>query len=176
MTLSLPSVKFVHPQALYRNSSERTGANPYKLPFDVKLEAKYTISELLKVRVEVTDSMLGDFSKDLSAMIEGLANFAYDSIIGEEPELPADDTKNIANPENYYPLEKDFKFGGRLFTNPTEDPEQLAKSIWSYNFGLAMIKELYNNWNWAFEPVFVINDWLFNTRNVKADTIWPAAA
>jgi hypothetical protein len=103
MTLSLPSVKFVHPQALYRNSSERTGANPYKLPFDVKFETKYSITELLKVRVEVTDSMLGDFSKDLSAMIEGLANFAYDSIIGEEPDLPADDTKNIANPENFYP-------------------------------------------------------------------------
>lgn len=39
MTLSLPSVKFVHPQALYRNSSERNVTNPYKLPFDLKLEA-----------------------------------------------------------------------------------------------------------------------------------------
>ncbi len=82
MTLSMPSMIFVHPQALYRNFSEKTDANPYKLPFDVKFEAKYTINELFKVRVEVTDSMLGDFSKDLSAMIEGLANFAYDSIIG----------------------------------------------------------------------------------------------
>ena len=82
MTLSLPTVKFVHPQALYRNFSEKTGANPYKLPFDVKLESQYSITDLLKVKVAVTDSMLGDFSKDISAMIEGLANFAYDSIIG----------------------------------------------------------------------------------------------
>ena len=176
MTLSLPTVKFVHPQALFRNFSERTDANPSKLPFDVKLETKYMIKNLFSGKVEVTDSMLGDFSKDLSAMIEGLANFAFDSMFGQEPDLlPADDTKNIANPENYYPIHKDFKFGGRVFTNPTEDIEQLAKSIWSFNIGLATMKEVYNNQNWTFEPVSVVNNWLFSTRNVTADTLWPAA-
>lgn len=176
MTLSLPTVKFVHPQALYRNFSERTGANPYKLPFDVKFESQYSINELLKVNVAVTDSMLGSFSKDISAMIEGLANFAYDSIIGQEPEFPDDDTENIANPENYYPLKDDFSFGGRVFTNPTEDPEQLARSIWAFDIGLAIVKELYDNRDWEFEPVLIINDWLFNTRDASDDAMWPAAA
>jgi len=79
VTLSLPSVKFVHPQALYRNHLMRqSNASIPKLPFDMKLEANYAITQLLQTNIELKDSMLGSFTKDISEMAKGLAIFAFD--------------------------------------------------------------------------------------------------
>ena len=79
MTLSLPSVKFVHPQALYRNHVMRqSNATIPKLAFDMKLEANYTITQLFQTNIELKDSMLGSFTKDISEMTKGLAIFAFD--------------------------------------------------------------------------------------------------
>ena len=108
--------------------------------------------------------MLGDFTKDISDMAKGLAIFTFDSLIGEEYEVPTDDTKNIANPENYYPKKADFTFGKAFFTNPTSDREQLAASIWIYNIALYVIRKVYDHLTWNFSPVHVIKFWLFGTR------------
>ena len=79
VTLSLPSVKFVHPQALYRNHVMRqSNASIPQLPFDMKLEANYAITQLLQTNIELKDSMLGSFTKDISEMAKGLAIFAFD--------------------------------------------------------------------------------------------------
>lgn len=79
MTLSLPSVKFVHPQALFKNHALRqSNATIPKLPFDMKLEANYAISQLIKANIEVKDSLLGDFTLDISDITKGLAIFAFD--------------------------------------------------------------------------------------------------
>lgn len=79
MTLSLPSVKFVHPQALFRNHALRQSNSTIpKLPFDMKLEANYAISQLIKANIEVKDSLLGDFTLDISDITKGLAIFAFD--------------------------------------------------------------------------------------------------
>ena len=79
VTLSLPSLKFVHPQALYRNHVMRlSDASIPKLPFDIKLEANYAITQLIQTKIELTDSILGSFTKDISEMTKGLAIFAFD--------------------------------------------------------------------------------------------------
>lgn len=130
----------------------------------MKLEVKYAISQYLQAKIELKDSMLGDFTKDISDMAKGLATFAFDSLIGEEYEVATDETKNIANPENYFPKKADLTFGKAFFTNPTSDHEQLAASIWIYNIALHVIRKVYDHPTWNFSPVHVINFWLFGTR------------
>ena len=44
----------------------------------MKLEANYAISQLIKANIEVKDSLLGDFTLDISDITKGLAIFAFD--------------------------------------------------------------------------------------------------
>jgi hypothetical protein len=92
-------------------------------------------------------------------------------LIDEEYVAATDDTKNIANPENYYPKKSDFTFGSALFTNPTSDHKQLAASIWIHYIGLSIIRWVYDHPTWNFSPVYVINYWLFGTTQVAGDTL-----
>jgi hypothetical protein len=44
----------------------------------MKLEANYAITQLLQTNIELKDSVLGSFTKDISEMAKGLAIFAFD--------------------------------------------------------------------------------------------------
>ena len=71
-------------------------------------------------------------------------DFVEDTINGKDHIVPSDDATNIANPENYYPDYSELVFGGPVLTNPTNDPQALARSIWDLRLGQAFFKEYYS--------------------------------
>jgi hypothetical protein len=110
---------------MFRNTTKRAVDDP-KLPFDLKLEAGFLFKDLLRLKTSISDAMLAKFSKDLSAVLWEAILFGIENIQGKDYPVPADnDPKNIANAANYYPGKSDFSFGGAVFTNPSNNENDL---------------------------------------------------
>jgi hypothetical protein len=49
---------FVHPEAMWRNQMERARVNNLAvLPFDLKLQSGFSVSDFLSAELKITDSM-----------------------------------------------------------------------------------------------------------------------
>ncbi len=80
--------------------------------------------------------MMANFDKDLSLIVGNLFDFAIDTLAGLNYTQDEDDTANIANPENYFPDDKDWVFGGPVLTHPGSfNSSLLMNSGWSYRYG-----------------------------------------
>ena len=167
-----PVVTFVHPWAIFVAKNEDPSV---ALPFDVKLMTEFKIDKLLDVRITASDDMRANFNKKLDDLVKEAFTFAGTAFTGEEYVLPEDDTKNIVDPMNYLPAyPKDFKKGGQVFTNPfaPETPtRRIPKTRWDIPVVLEVIRLIYKNPTWEWDPQAPLNHWIFKTRDNKLDTL-----
>lgn len=82
------------------------------LPFDIKFRSEFRIIKLLELNVKAVDSMRANFNKQLEGLAKEALKFVSTAAKGEDYVEPEDDTKNIANAENYLPTWDNFVPGG----------------------------------------------------------------
>ena len=102
-------------------------------------------------------------------VVQELIQFAGTAITGEDYIAPEDDSKNIANPANYYPnFPEDFSYGGAVFTHE-ESNSNIPMTAWRKSLVLEFFRWILDKpyMNWQDERLFGF--WIFRTRHDKYD-------
>ena len=141
---------------------------PVWIEFDVKLESMFQVINALEVTVNQTDQMKANFNKKMTSIFGEILKYAITESSGEDYAWPKVQTKDISEHENYLPQEKDFKYGGRLFTNKI-DQIRIHKSKWSLPVALYCIRRYEDNPDWEFQPQYLYRHWLFGSRDVVSN-------
>lgn len=120
--------------------------------------------------------MKANFNKELDDLAKEALKFIITEVEGDDYVAPADDTKNIANGINYYPLKKDFVPGGPVFTNPFAtyiSGRRIPVTNWDGTLLLDFIRFITGNPGWKFDAKNLIKIWLFGTRDKTSDVVLP---
>lgn len=137
-------------------------------PFDMKMRCSFTVNDLLSVNLKVTDRLRANFNKQLDGVAHELVKFVASAFNGGEYVEPTDPKSNIANPENYYPTNKEFVFGRQFLTNNDDgkNPLTALQHQNNYTFGLPLflIRLILGDKFWNFSTWTPINFWIFNTN------------